>query len=172
MHVFWKNGYEATSVRLLEKEMGINQFSIYASFKNKEGVFLESMKYYNKKLNDEILNDLENSEGGIKNIKTYFYDFLSFSEDEGKSKGCLLTNTVSELDQDKNKVIFNKINDFVNHIMQVFKNALHKTKKYNTDKIEEITNHLIVSLQGLSVASKSLKPKQLNDFIELTFSIY
>jgi TetR/AcrR family transcriptional regulator, transcriptional repressor for nem operon len=32
MNVFWSNGYEATSVRLLEKEMGINQFSIYSSF--------------------------------------------------------------------------------------------------------------------------------------------
>ena len=42
--IFCKNGYEATSVRMLEKEMGINQFSIYASFKNKQGVFLESIK--------------------------------------------------------------------------------------------------------------------------------
>jgi len=36
MNVFWVHGYEGTSVRLLEKEMGINQFSMYASFKNKK----------------------------------------------------------------------------------------------------------------------------------------
>ena len=29
MRLFWRNGYESTSVRMLEKEMGINQFSIY-----------------------------------------------------------------------------------------------------------------------------------------------
>jgi AcrR family transcriptional regulator len=32
MSLFWRNGYQNTSVRMLEKEMGINQFSIYASF--------------------------------------------------------------------------------------------------------------------------------------------
>jgi len=28
--LFWSNGYESTSTRMLEKEMGINQFSIYS----------------------------------------------------------------------------------------------------------------------------------------------
>jgi hypothetical protein len=31
MSLFWRNGYESTSVRMLEREC-INQFSIYASF--------------------------------------------------------------------------------------------------------------------------------------------
>jgi len=32
MNLFWRNGYESTSMQMLEKEMGINKFSIYASF--------------------------------------------------------------------------------------------------------------------------------------------
>lgn len=39
MQLFWRNGYETTSVQMLEKEMGINKFSIYASFGSKDGVF-------------------------------------------------------------------------------------------------------------------------------------
>jgi hypothetical protein len=35
----------------VEKEMGINQFSIYASFGNKQGLFLESLKCYKSKVN-------------------------------------------------------------------------------------------------------------------------
>ena len=35
MGLFWKNGYRNTSLRMLSKEMGINQFSINASFGNK-----------------------------------------------------------------------------------------------------------------------------------------
>ena len=38
MLIFWAFGYEATNVRLLETEMGINQFSIYSSFKNKKNI--------------------------------------------------------------------------------------------------------------------------------------
>ena len=37
MHLFWRKGYENTSMRMLENE-SINKFSIYASFGHKQGV--------------------------------------------------------------------------------------------------------------------------------------
>jgi AcrR family transcriptional regulator len=46
--VFVLAQYESTSVRMLEKEMGINQFSIYASFGSKQGV-LKVLKCYKAK---------------------------------------------------------------------------------------------------------------------------
>lgn len=48
MTLFWRNGYENTSMQMLEKEMGINKFSIYSSFGSKHGVFVESLKTYKK----------------------------------------------------------------------------------------------------------------------------
>jgi hypothetical protein len=46
MSLFWRNiKYLGTYV---EKEMGINQFSIY--FGNKHGVFVESLKCYKTKI--------------------------------------------------------------------------------------------------------------------------
>jgi TetR/AcrR family transcriptional repressor of nem operon len=50
MQLFWCNGYETTSMQMLEKEMGINKFSIYASFGNKHGLFIESLKCYKLKV--------------------------------------------------------------------------------------------------------------------------
>lgn len=58
MHAFWSRGYAATSVRTLEKEMGINQFSIYSSFKSKHGVFVEALKKYKIEVKDVYLKDL------------------------------------------------------------------------------------------------------------------
>ena len=45
LNPFWKTRYEATSTRMLEKEMDINQFSIYSSFGSKLGVYHESISY-------------------------------------------------------------------------------------------------------------------------------
>ena len=56
MHLFWRNGYESTSMQMLEKEMGINKFSIYSSFGSKHGVFLESLKSYNKKVSVYLIS--------------------------------------------------------------------------------------------------------------------
>ena len=60
-YLFWKNGYGNTSMSALEKTMGINKFSIYASFGNKQGVFLRSLACYKQKLLP-IVNKLKNSE--------------------------------------------------------------------------------------------------------------
>ncbi len=81
MALFWRNGYESTSVRMLEKEMGINQFSIYASFGSKQGLFLESINAYKRKMHC-IKDKLEKSGNGTLGIKQYFYDFLDFSKEK------------------------------------------------------------------------------------------
>jgi len=93
--LFWSNGYESTSTRMLEKEMGINQFSIYSSFGNKEGLYDECLKLYKQKIKT-ITTKLENSTKPVEAIKEYFYDFIEFSKIQESQKGCFVTNTATE----------------------------------------------------------------------------
>src|SRR2546422_11461601 len=44
--VFWRHGYEATSVSDLTAAMGINPPSLYAAFGDKEKLFLEAVEPY------------------------------------------------------------------------------------------------------------------------------
>ena len=168
MYTFWKNGYKATSVRMLEKEMGINQFSIYASFKDKDGVFLKSLQFYKNKLRQEVLNKLINSQQGIESVKKYFYDFLEFSKEEDEFKGCLLTNSVFEIED--NDEAASEINEFAIKLRNCFRDKLAMDKKRTKKLLDKQANYLIVALQGLSVASKMLSKEQLDDFIEVTFN--
>jgi AcrR family transcriptional regulator len=46
MNVFWRKGFEATSVLDLTQAMGINPPSLYAAFGDKERLFLEAVVYY------------------------------------------------------------------------------------------------------------------------------
>lgn len=46
MHVFWKNGYEGTSLPDLTAAMGINRPSLYAAFGNKEMLFRKAVDRY------------------------------------------------------------------------------------------------------------------------------
>lgn len=168
MELFWRNGYGTTSVRMLEKEMGINQFSIYSSFGNKQGVFLESIKCYKKKATKELLDKLHKSEKGIKSIKEYFINFLKFSQNNDINKGCLLTNTIDEIGKNGDVEIIKSINDFALNVRLSFIEKF-KIDCKNENEINKKVNFLMVSLQGLSVASKMFNQDQLNDFIELTF---
>jgi AcrR family transcriptional regulator len=46
MLLFWRHGYEATSLSQLTAQMGIVPPSLYAAFGDKQGLFLEAVKHY------------------------------------------------------------------------------------------------------------------------------
>lgn len=169
MQLFWKNGYETTSVRMLEKEMGINQFSMYASFGNKHGVFLESVKCYQKKARIELIDKLKSAPAEVSSIKQYFIDFVNFSKEEESYKGCLLTNTVNELGAFADPEILSEIIQFAYQVKTAFIEILEKDTTKNKETIAQQANYLMVALQGLSVSSKMFKKQQLDDFITGTF---
>lgn len=168
MALFWRNGYKTTSVRMLEKEMGINQFSIYASFGSKQGIFLESINTYKRKIHS-ITDKLEKSQNGVAGIKQYFYDFLDFAKENEVSKGCLITNTVNELGQKADPVLLAELTKFANNIKQLFIKNLKQDIKKDSETIERQANYLMTSILGLSVASKIFQDKQMEDFIETAF---
>ena len=104
MNLFWKNGYETTSMQMLEKEMGINKFSIYSSFGNKHGLFLESLKLYKSNVST-VLDKLKKGTKGIEDIKQFFYDSVSSNFKSDKVKGCFVTNTYNEFSDKEDELI-------------------------------------------------------------------
>ena len=174
--LFWRNGYENTSMSALEKNMGINKFSIYASFGNKQGVFLQSLQCYKNKLLP-LVTKLEKSQNGISAIKDYFYDSLAIYSDTPlinqdpnhfQSKGCLMTNTRGELKGENNALILNEIEKFIDYQKQLFIDKL-MFEGINLDEANKKANYLIIAKQAVSVASKVHSLDELNDFIEITF---
>ncbi|WP_430410444.1 TetR/AcrR family transcriptional regulator [Kordia sp.] len=168
MHVFWIKGYEHTSMQMLEKQMGINKFSIYSSFGSKKGLFIESLKFYRKKVS-EITKELETSTAGILAIKQYFYKFLKLSAGNGFGKGCLITNTLNEMDIETDTEIVAQVEGFRNQIRQLFYNKLMLEKYKDSALVENQADYLLISMIGLSSASKICDAAQLENYIENTF---
>lgn len=48
MHLFWQNGFEATTLSQLKAELGISAPSFYAAFGSKEALFQETVALYLK----------------------------------------------------------------------------------------------------------------------------
>jgi AcrR family transcriptional regulator len=168
MNLFWIKGYENTSMQMLEKEMGINKFSIYSSFGSKNGIFIESLKFYRKKV-DILTSELEKSSAGILAIKEYFYNFLKLSARKGFGKGCLITNTLNEIDSETDNKIVTQVENFRDDIKQVFFNKLILETNQDIKVSEEQADYLLISMIGLSSASKICIDNQLNNYIENIF---
>ena len=168
MNIFWKNGYETTSMQMLEKEMGINKFSIYASFGNKNGVLLESIKCYKKKLNTLILK-LLSSTNGINGIKDYFYDFIAFTKETEFGKGCLVTNTANELTDKADEQLKVVLETFTTEIKEHFMKVLRKDTTKDEITVKQQGDFLIIAMFGLSSATRVFNSSQLKNYIENIF---
>lgn len=55
MIAFWENGYEATSISLLEKATGLNKSSLYNAFDNKEALFGRCLDFYAERYSARVL---------------------------------------------------------------------------------------------------------------------
>jgi TetR/AcrR family transcriptional repressor of nem operon len=168
MNLFWKNGYVTSSMQMLEKEMGINKFSIYSSFGNKNGVFIESLKCYRQKIN-KLISTLKSSENGVLGTKQFFYDFIDFTNETEFGKGCLVSNTANEIRENTDKRIKVILLNYTDELKQVFCDSLSQDKTKDNTTLEQQADFLIISMFGLSSASRVFSRTQLNNYIENIF---
>jgi AcrR family transcriptional regulator len=88
LHVFWRKGYEGTSVSDLTEVMGINPPSLYAAFGNKETLFRKALDRYMAERTtfwDEAF-EAPTARAVVEQLLRGIADFLS---DPRNPRGCL-----------------------------------------------------------------------------------
>lgn len=98
MRLFWRKGYNGTSLQDLLEAMKISRGSFYAAFQSKDAVFREALRYY---------ADLMAGELGRKLLKAptaraFIQEVMAIPVCEARNKtanGCLVINTASEFGQ-------------------------------------------------------------------------
>ncbi len=93
MPLFWRRGFADTGLQDLEKATGVNKSGLYSEFKNKEDLFLESLKHYNSTRKGRDLLSVEPF--GWGNIEA-FLKFKLLRKDG--MHGCFAVNTMREAD--------------------------------------------------------------------------
>ncbi len=105
MHLFWKQGYSATSIQDLVNHLGINRASIYDTFGDKEKLFFSAFENYRKTNTDAIAKFFESQ----SNVREGFQKLFEFSIDESirdaDKKGCFVVNTTTELIPGDEKIV-------------------------------------------------------------------
>lgn len=95
MELFWKQGYEKTSMNDLVDYMGIHRKSLYDTFGDKHSLYLKAMDYYRAKTPENLkatIAHMGSAEEGIKNIFDIMIDGT-----EGRPWGCFVVNAATEL---------------------------------------------------------------------------
>jgi AcrR family transcriptional regulator len=88
IEVFWKKGFEGTSISDLTEAMGINPPSLYAAFGDKEKLFLEAVERYNESRGESCPYCAEpTAKGAVEKLLLYMADELCSSD---HPRGCMM----------------------------------------------------------------------------------
>ncbi len=160
MGVFWRKGYEATSVQDLVGAMGINRFSLYDVYGDKHSLFIAACRLYGKKMEDLRLRDLEGSEGGLAAIRAFFHHAIDSFDQPNSPHGCLMTQSVLEL-ADHDEQLRESAMIFLARLESAFYKALQRAKQKGELRpprsLRESAAYLVTHAQGLSVMGKAYR---------------
>ena len=103
MGLFWRKGYNGTSIQDLVDVTGLNRSSFYNTFGDKFSLFEESLKHYQQQQNSFLKKAFADAKSPKEAIVSLF---KGISDDilNGDSKGCMITSCTSELSLEEPKI--------------------------------------------------------------------
>lgn len=98
LELFWRRGYEATSMADLVDHLGIGRASIYATFGNKHELYLKALDRYGETQDPRLLDALSKPGPALPAVRQVVRRFADESTAEARrARGCFITNTAAEL---------------------------------------------------------------------------
>ncbi|MCX4759815.1 TetR/AcrR family transcriptional regulator [Streptomyces sp. NBC_01275] len=98
LELFWRRGYEATSMADLVEHLGIGRASIYATFGNKHDLYLKALDRYGETYDPVLLHELSQPGPALPGVRAVVRRFAATATDDTRrTLGCLVTNTAAEL---------------------------------------------------------------------------
>lgn len=175
MNLFWKKGYEATSLNDILQSTGLSKSSLYETFGTKHELFLSTFQlyhYHHMKVLNELLATGDNALNGIEN---FLNSILAPTIENKNSLGCMTSNEAIELaphDPEFRQLVEKNFFDIEEAFFKSIKlgqtdgsiNALHDARAFS--------RFLSVNLQGLNVMARANIDKSvLIDTIEIILKI-
>jgi AcrR family transcriptional regulator len=109
MRLFWRKGFEATSMADLTAAMGIGAPSLYAAFASKEALYAETLSHYQEKFGQlawEKFESATTARAAVEGLLLHSAAALTGCE-SGAPTGCMLT--LSSIDSDSHATLCDSV---------------------------------------------------------------
>lgn len=156
MDIFWKKGYEQTSMSDLLEHMSIQRQSFYNTFGSKEKIFIEAITLYTNTIYTEYSTLLDRPGNPIENVR----DMLQLWETRVKEYGdcgCMLGNSIAEfaaINPDITALLKHKIQRLEDMFYRTFERAVQEGYLPDTSDARALARTFIVVSQGIALISK------------------
>ncbi|MEZ4266865.1 MAG: TetR/AcrR family transcriptional regulator [Myxococcota bacterium] len=155
--LFWNQGYEATSMRDLENELGVGRQSLYDTFGDKRSLFLKALERYAKD-GESFWAGMEGPDAGLAELRTWFDALVDHAGRDGRRAGCFVVNTVAELgDQDEgaNAICRRSRETLAKRFRNVLENAVRRDELPSPADLGAAADFLVAQTYGVLLMGKN-----------------
>jgi TetR/AcrR family transcriptional regulator, transcriptional repressor for nem operon len=175
MALFWRHGYQATSIQDSVEATGVNRGSLYATFGDKCGLFLAVLDHYSDRIGRPLLAELENPDPR-RAIEAMFESIIRRTSDPTRPRGCLDTNTSLECPgagDDIGRKIAERIGFQESAIYQVLRRAQSDGVLDREQDTRALARFFVGVAQGLNVVNKAMPdPAILIDMVKVAMRVW
>lgn len=171
LEVFWRKGYDGTSLTDLTEAMGINKPSLYAAFGNKEQLFLKAIEMYESRPCAFFLPALEKPTA-YQVAEHLLYGAAMNMADKDNPQGCVIIQgalSCSEAAAAVKEALMNRRVDGEHKLRQRFEQAKQAGDLPEHVDAEVLARYLGTVLQGMAIqANNGASADQLRQVAEMT----
>ncbi|MDP1618076.1 TetR/AcrR family transcriptional regulator [Phenylobacterium sp.] len=157
MHLFWRHGYEATSVAELTQVMGITPPSLYAAFGDKRRLFLEAVDHYLGGGAAAVVLSIKDAETGRAAARDLLTAAALGDTGEDTPPGCLLASSLVS-----SSAVADEVREELAEIRRRIEAALRARieedvragKAARDCDAEALAGHVFAVVQGMSTLAK------------------
>lgn len=157
MHLFWEQGYEATSMNDLLQAMKLSKSSLYQRFGGKKELFLQCMTRYSEESRARLRVELEQAASGLEFIRELLLHTSSEAGANECKRGCLLMNTASEFAQQDPEIasrVVSGIEGFRSILQLAIRRGQDEGEISANHSAEALSSYLMSSVAGLKTMVK------------------
>lgn len=121
--LFWQNGYNSCSIKQIVEATGVNRFSLYNEFENKDGILEASLDLYADRYIGPRMKILDGDGTARETLKAFFESFVG--ESKNHPPGCYTIYIASEL-ADTVPTINSRLKDYLGQLEEKFTQVLNR----------------------------------------------
>ena len=174
MDVFWRKGYEATSMPDLLDAMGLSKSSLYATFGGKHELFVAAFDAYREERAREMLQILKQNTAR-QAIERFFRKIVTDAGIGDSSRGCMSINQAVEMAPRDPEIRRRILQDFAlieDSLTDTIERGQAEGSVKSADDALKLARLLVLAFPGLQVMIRAGSDRtRLDDTLNLLLSL-
>lgn len=156
VNVFWRKGYENTSLEALMGEMGIAKQSLYDTFGGKRALYLKAMAFYRESTNSSLRQSLASAPTVREGFRKVLLGLVAETREQ-HARGCLLLSANMARDVDDEEIA-RFLEDNQAEVESIFVDALRRAQRGGEFGPEKdagaLAKFFVATIQGMRAMAR------------------